>query len=328
MKKGKRKGKRILLAVLCTLAAVIALYAAFCLIAPRLVYPDFYRAAEPKARIPKLWGQFVPQGITRTDAGSLLICGYMPGDAPSRIFRIGADGKPVEILLAREDGSVYDGHAGGLTAAGKYVYISNASKLFVLETAAVEAAKDGDTLQFIGRIPVPCRASFCSSDGTLLYVGEYHADGYETEESHVIRSKDGAYAALAFGYRLDPDAEFGLCPVPEKAFSTPDAVQGFAVLPDGTACLSCSSGLKDSLLRRYDTGGEPDGTFEQDGTAVPLFILDSARAKGDLKMPHMSEDLDYRGGVLLMGFEAGALKFGGGLLPFSVCRIMAIRTDR
>jgi hypothetical protein len=32
----------------------------------------------------------------------------------------------------------------------------------------------------------------------------------------------------------------------------------------------------------------------------------------------MSEDIEYRDGEIYIGFEAGAKKYGAGLLPFSV----------
>ena len=40
-------------------------------------------------------------------------------------------------------------------------------------------------------------------------------------------------------------------------------------------------------------------------------------AIGTLKMPHMSEDIEYRNGSLYIAFESAARKYGAGLLPFS-----------
>ena len=277
--------------------------------------------------------------MTRTSGDDLcMICGYMTDGSPSRIYRIGLDASFTEIRLEREDGSVYSGHAGGMTAFGKYVYISNASKIFVLDAAAVASAQDGDTLRFIGSFEVPCRASFCSSDGAYLYVGEYHADGYETAEDHRVETADGEYQAMVFGYRLDSEGEFGIADTsaPEVAYAVPDIVQGFAVADDGTAALSCSAGLNDSHLLLFDTGGEPDGSFALAASAapdagtsgapsgIPLYILDSRRACGSLKMPHMSEDLEFTNGAFRTLFEAGALKFGAGFIPTSVKHVVSL----
>ena len=50
---------------------------------------------------------------------------------------------------------------------------------------------------------------------------------------------------------------------------------------------------------------------------LPTYILDSKRLAGSVKTPHMSEDIEYRNGEIFIGFEAGAKKYGAGLLPFS-----------
>ena len=318
----KGRGGKVLLTVLIVLLSLIVLYTLFCLIAPHFVYPRFYKTAEKVAVIPDLWSGFIPQGVTETDDGTVLICGYMPGDSASRIYRL-TDKGFVRIDLEREDGSVYDGHAGGMTAYGDFVYISNASKIFVLNAADVLDAKDGDTVRFLGYFEVPCRASFCSFSGHRLYVGDFHADGYETEESHVMTTPDGSeHAAMVFGYDFDADARFGVEEVPSIAHSVCDKVQGFAVAQDGTVFLSCSYGLADSELKLYRMNSDPDASFSHEGAEIPLYYLDGKREKEIVRLPHMSEDIEFRDGKLLIAFEAGAKKYGGGLLPFSVRSVM------
>ena len=306
--------------VLLILAGLILLYALFCLIAPRFVYPGFYRYAERVAVIPDLWSEFIPQGVTTASDGTTLICGYMPGDEASRIYRLGKN--PVRIFLERENGEVYDGHAGGMTAAGRFVYISNASKIFVLNEEDVLNAKDGDVLRFVGHFEVPCRASFCSSSEGMLYVGDFYADGYDTEASHVRMTADGEHRAMVFGYPLSEEEPFGVSEIPREAYSVPEKVQGFAVTPGGSVVLSCSYGLADSELKLYRSDGGPDGVFSHDGEDLPLYVLDSARARETVRIPHMSEDIEYRDGGLLIAFEAGAKKYGGGILPFSIRSVM------
>lgn len=327
----KRNIKKLLLSVLAVVCSMLLLYAVFCMVSTPLFYPQFSQSAEKLHSIPNLWGGFIPQGVTKTeDRDDYLVCGYMSGDNPSRVYRIDADGSETEILLAKEDGSAYTGHAGGLTASGKFVYISNASKIFVLSDEAVRTAKNGDTIAFIGRFAVPCRSSFCASDGKMLYVGEYHADGYETDDSHSIQTTDGqVYQAVVFAYPLDENAEFGVNASlePTMAFAVRDTAQGFAMSSNGEAYLSCSWGLHDAELYRYTTDGEPDGVFRLEDKTIPLYVLDSNRQTGKLTMPHMSEDMDYRDGRLLIAFEAGAFKYGGGLLPFSVRSFVTVDPD-
>ncbi len=316
--------KKYLLIVLIVLAALILLYSLFCLIAPRFFYPDFFGHAEKAASIPYLTEGFIPQGVTTADDGTLLVCGYMPGGKASRIIRTGD--KPVRIFLERENGEVYDGHAGGMTAAGEYIYISNASKIFVLNTADVLNAKDGDSVRFIGHFDVPCRASFCASSNGMLYVGEFHAAGYDTNDSHRFTTADGEYAAMVFGFPLSAEAgRFGVIEEPAFCYAVCDKVQGFTAMPEGYAVLSCSYGLADSELKFYDLKGDPDSTFKNANMDIPLYLLDSKREKSVVRAPHMSEDIEYREGALLIAFEAGAMKYGAGILPFSIRSVMRYR---
>ena len=310
--------KRVLIIIAAALAAVLLIYGVVWLAMGWVVYPQFYSGVRQVHRLPDLWGGFIPQGTTYQN-GTYYVCGYMTGDENSRLYVYSGDSVK-KIILLREDGSDYGGHAGGVTAAGDFIYISNASKLFVLKRAEVDAAGDGDTVKFMGHIEVPCRASFCSSDGKNVYVGEYHAEGYETEDSHIVAASDGEkYAALVFAYALDSAQPLGIAaqPVPSAVYAVCDKVQGFAVDDKNRAVLSCSSGLEPSLLRTYDLAGKADSEFE----GAPLYILDSKRAVSTLKIPHMSEDLEFRDGKLMFSFEAGAKKFGGGILPCSVCSL-------
>ena len=313
--------KRILSVLAIVLIAVLVVYGLAMLLGKQILYPAFCRSAQKGAAIPALSEGFTPQGVSYLD-DCTLICGYYPGSEASRIYMVFGDGTVREILLRRENGDVYTGHAGGLTAAGDYVYISNASKLFVLRTADLRNAASGSYVQFAGNIPVPCRASFCSSDGQYVYVGDYHAEGYETDASHVIKTSGADHAAMVYAYRLDSGEKFGLQTAPSMAFSVRDFVQGFAV-SGTTAVLSCSHGFSSSQLYFYDIG-EPDGTFVRDGKTMPLYILDVSKQKGSLRMPHMSEDVEIRDGKVLVGFESSARKMLAGFIPCSLKNVMAV----
>ncbi len=321
----KRRAKRRALTALIIISAILLLYVGFLFISNPLLYGDFMKKTEKLGRIPDLFGGFIPQGMTAVEGTDVyLICGYTSGDANSRIYRYDADGNIVKILLEYEDGKTYSGHAGGFTAAGEYIYISNASKIFVLRSDDVMNAKSGDTVRFVGRFEVPCRASFCSSDGATLYVGDFHADGYETEADHKIETASGTYEAMVFGYTLSDSGELGVLDTktPSVAFSVCDKVQGFAVIGGETAALSCSWGLSPSELRTYDLSGGADATFAVGEQDVPLYILDKHREKAVVGMPRMSEDIEYRNGALYIAFESAVLKYGAGALPCSVFNVI------
>ena len=315
--------KRILSILAIIIFAILVIYGIAMLVGKQVLYPDFSRLAEKGVRIPALTKGFTPQGVSYLeDEECTLICGYYSGNEASRIYMVYKDGTVKEIPLKRENGEVYTGHAGGLTAAGDYVYISNASKLFVLRTEDLLKAASGEYVTFIGYIPVPCRASFCASDGEFVYVGDYHADGYETDESHRLMTSDGEYQAMVFAYRLDDDLEFGLETVPSEVFAVRDFVQGFAVY-EGNAIMSCSHSFASSNLYSYSIG-DPDGTFDQDGRTIPLYILDSRKQNGRLRMPHMSEDVEIHDGKVLVGFESAAKKMLMGFIPCSLKNVMIL----
>ena len=288
-------------------------------IVTRTIYRDFFSAAGFENRLPGSAEGFVPQGVTATGDGAVrIVCGYMNNDHPSRVYVLrGADNK-IRVDLFSEDGTPYTGHAGGITAAGEYVYISNAHKLFVLRLADLLGADDKAKLSFIGHIEVPVNASYCSSDGKMIYVGEFHAEGYDTDESHRTVTADGTYQAWTVGYRLDPEAPLGVAESyrPAVTYAMRDDVQGFAVLPDGRVALSCSHGYSSSHLFLY----KPEAVKKKSAKSR-IVILDSTCLESEMKMPRMSEDLEYRENRLLMSFESGAMKFGAGLIPGTTKRL-------
>ena len=277
-----------------------------------LNFPDYFAARTEVAALPDLEEGFVPQGITcLTEEGVYLLCGYMDDETASRLYVL-KDGVYTRLSLLHTDGSAYNGHAGGITAAGDYVYISNNKRLYVLDKQSVLGAEDGDALAFLGNVAVPCRASFCSSDGERVYVGEYHKEeNYPTDPSHTLTAPDGSvFRALVFGYTVSPEAPFGiLSETPAAAYSMYDEIQGFAMLPDGIAALSCSDSSSSSGLHFFDCAGEADGEFRLNGAGIPLWYLTEARAVEKIKIPRMSEDIEYRDGGILIIFEAGARKF-------------------
>ena len=212
-----------------------------------------------------------------------------------------------------------------ITSSGDYVYISNASKIFILRLKDVLSTPSGDKLSFIGHFSVPCRSSYCSSDGNYLYVGEYYAPGYNTDESHSLTTLDGkTHNAITFAFPLDKDGKAGTEPV--MVFSTSDKVQGFAAF-SGKVALSVSAGLKESTILFYDGSGV-DSSFSYNGVDIPLIILDSNRLIKKLDAPHMSEDLEYRNGILAVAFEAGAKKYGMGLVPSSERSIRGMEIEK
>ena len=153
------------------IAAVILI---ICVLFKVFLYFGYDRAVTKVCPTPGLDSEFVPQGSGKlTDENTYLFCGYMDNGEPSRIFLV-KDGNVKTVKLQNENGSDYDGHAGGITCAGEFVYISNAAQIFVINKSELLNAEDGGSVKFSGSVEVPCRSSFCSCDGNMRSVLNRH----------------------------------------------------------------------------------------------------------------------------------------------------------
>lgn len=315
----------------CVLAAAVVVYIAIC-VSTGLFYPRFMRGSQKLAAVPGLSDGFIPQGVCYSDSlKAWLVCGYFD-DAPSRIYVVGSDGEVQKSMpLYRENGEEYTGHAGGISACGEHIWVSNQKKAFHLTATAVEEAEDDSPLCFDGYFGVGVNASFTFADDRWFWIGEYHmGDKYKTADANHMTSPDGSeHGAIIYGYHIDASEKYGVSTEgPLIALSVRDIVQGFCVTDSGKYVLSTSSALASSHLYIYDCSEcEADGTIRYGGRDIPLFYLDSTRLVDTVTLPHMSEDLDYHDGMVVVNFEAGAKKYGFGLLPCSVRHIMGFELD-
>lgn len=314
------------------IAAVILVYILVCS-STGIFYHRFMKGSRRIAAIPGLGDGFIPQGFCYSDAvGAWLCCGYLSDGGPSRVYVIGNDGKLLKTLsIKRENGDDYTGHAGGISASGEHVWISNQKKAFHLTAAAINAAEDGGVVSFDGYFGVNVNASFTFSDEDCFWIGEYHSgEKYKTRDENHRTSPDGSeYGAMIYGYARDDSMPYGVDPEkPVIALSVRDIVQGFCVTSSGRYVLSTSAGLASSHLYIYDcTNTQSTDTVTYGGREIPLYYLDSKTAADTVTLPHMSEDLDYHDGMVCIAFEAGAKKYGGGLLPFSIKHFMGYALD-
>lgn len=325
-----RSPKRVVLTVLIAIVAFLLLYTLLCYSTP-IFYSDFMGNSEKLGNIPGLSEGFIPQGLCYSETlDAYLCCGYF-SDSPSRIYVIGKDGNVKSLELQRENGEPYKGHAGGISTSGEHVWISNQKKAFHLTTDVIKNASSGDTVAFDGYFDVGVNASFTFSDEELFWIGEYaNGDSYKTrDENHFVATDGENHSAMIYGYLRDDSKPFGVdTEKPVVALSVRDIVQGFCVTSSGKCVLSTSAGLKNSHLYIYDLSDSETSQYtEYNGEKVPLYFLDSNTLENVVTMPHMSEDLDYEDGMVLVGFEAGAKKYGAGLLPFSLRSFRGYKLD-
>lgn len=260
-----------------------------------------------------LVGKYVVQGLAYSDQEkTYLFCGYMTDKKNSRIY-ITSDGEEVKtLLLQKENGDPYTGHAGGISVSGKRVFISNAGKIFYLSLDTLMNAEDRTSVSFEGEFSVNNRASFTYADETYLLVGEYYdssSKSYATDESHHFEVAGGKkQRAICSAYKIDLSEESGIKEnTPAFILSLPDYAQGIALTSSGKVVVSCSHGISFSALNIYSAPDftKPDATLN----GVPVFYLDDESKEKKVAMPPMSEDIDYAGGQVLVNFESASKKY-------------------
>lgn len=287
------------------------------------IYDAFYSAGELSHLVPGLKQGFIPQGLTYLPGQDwFLIAGYSGNEGTnSVIFAVdAATGEMVrEVRLFNVDGSAYTGHAGGVAATEKNVFISNNEHLYRISLEKLLALPAAADCAFDEAIPVPSRSSYCGYADGVLWVGEFQYTGYLTDASHRYKTEDGRHKAWLIGYKLDPTQANELSPAaltgdtatPDYILTTTERIQGMMV-KDGSIYLSQSYGRRaTSTLLRFENvlATEPRDHVKLNGVQVPLWSLTSTVQTGALMMPPASECLAVRDGKLYVMFETAAEKY-------------------
>ena len=92
-----------------------------------LYFGDFYHEAQKAFPVPGLSSDFVPQGLESFGDG-FLISGYLSRSGRARLYHMDALGGVSSLELYREDGTPLRCHAGGVAAAGDFVYLVGGGK--------------------------------------------------------------------------------------------------------------------------------------------------------------------------------------------------------
>ncbi len=285
-------------------------------IARAIVYSDYLSEKETVCEIPALGDGFVPQGLATAEKGVYLHSGYDGKTHDLRLFWV-TEEETREIIPLDENGKRWEGHGGGIAWAGEFVYVASEEKLIVFSYDDFKNAKDGAKVKSLGTVAVDTAASFCFSDGTFLYVGEfYRAEDYETDPSHHFTTPDGTEnRALMSAYPLHADGSLADV-YPTYSLSIPHQVQGFAT-KDGKIILSRSWGLSSSKLDFYGGMTDSGQTIDVSGKRVPLYYLDSTTFDKNVRLPAFSEGLAIEGDRVLITFESACNKYIVGKLFFA-----------
>lgn len=308
----KKKGKKGRIALCIVGAFVVALGIFLVVWYCGATYPQFTPIARQEFAIPGLSDGVCPQGLCSLPENErgydFAMSGYL-SSGPSRVYLIGESGQDGKYITLAEGGKADTSHFGGVTCSEEYLYVASGKRIARVSLAEALAAEQGGTVE-AAYFDAGLNAAFCQYYGGLLYAGEFYRPGnYETPESHHLETSDGSVNhAVVYAYEVGEEG--ALAAEPLYALSVRDQVQGIAVYEGGIA-LSCSYGLPNSSLWVYenDLGGGADGTFEVNGKAVPLYMLDSSNLKNTIDAPCMSEEIAVRDGRLYILFESASNKY-------------------
>ncbi|EKD84265.1 MAG: hypothetical protein ACD_39C00142G0002 [uncultured bacterium] len=279
---------------------------------------------------------YYPKTDITSQPSQLIVIDSLTGKAIRRFALYLAAGKP------------YTGHAGGITAAGKYLWVASGFKLYgfelqqIIDFVADKGAKT-TTVSLDGLPPsftLPARdlivksvysvdstASYVSFDGEYLWVGDFvkSSDSKYGPVPHHAKNKLDLKTWIA-GYRVDREgmpvaSEKYTFPCDDKSYEghKPDrlifcreSVQGFAISKGFTA-LSVSYGACSSKLAFYKAPVAKNSfkhSFKPEGQSktfsADAWVVDSATHLTTIELPAGSEDLEFDGHVLYVGFEGAS----------------------
>lgn len=310
---------RIILIVLASLIALVVLVLLGAHLITPLRYFNFFRASDTEYKTPGMMDGAVLQGYAYDEAtNTFLHTAYMKDHSASRIYVVdGENTKDVKsIKLVYPDGKAFTGHVGGIAVYKDFVWVAKSDEqtgLWVLSLKEILAAEDGSEIKLTIDTTVDCPPSFCYSDGTYVWVGEFNDDGaYVSDEKHNFEVAGGALnRAIVCGYLIDEGSETGIkSETPDVVMSIPNKVQGMTYI-DGKWVFSTSYGFSTSHLYYYTdvTKDTPDSSIEIDGVAIPVWFCDSENLVHDAQMQPMAEGIVTKDGKVLVSIESASMKY-------------------
>ncbi|CAG7649459.1 hypothetical protein ACFQI7_26540 [Paenibacillus allorhizosphaerae] len=282
----------------------------------------FLEKAKQGPIVPALKQNAVPQGLAYLeDKRWVLVSSYREDGKTSVISVIdAASGKMVKALeLYKNETTPYTGHAGGISASKKHVWISSDKQVYYVDIDDIVKAESGGKVAFKGSVKSDTRASFNGYADGVLWIGEFaHGSDYPTDKSHYMNNReDKEHKAWIEGYKLNPETDLPVIPsdqgqpAPDYILSIPDRVQGMYMMKDHI-WLSQSYGRNNaSTLFRFkqSLAEAPHAKANVGNKEVPVWFLDKKNQKDSMELPPMSEGLYELNGEIHILFESGATKY-------------------
>lgn len=323
-----RKALYTVAAVLCALVLLVFIGARLYF---RIPVRSYYQASEKAFVIPGLADGLVPQGIDYLEKeGLYLVGGYQKSGSPSRIYLVEKQSGKTRgyVALGDGNGSGISPHAGGLAVYGDYLYVAGdePNTVYVYRLRDVLSAGNGEIIRREGALSLKLGADddkmdvafLCFTDEGLI-AGEYYKEPkFPTSDLHIIKTGGGEeYHALAFCFRYDENADFGIDETPFKAYSIPGIVQGMTV-KDGKIWTSRSYAATRSTISCYDLMDSKPVAFRKSADNAgadtgskeyPVYALESSNMVKEFKAPPMSEEIIFVDGKLLTMCESASGKY-------------------
>ncbi len=293
--------------------------------ASKNAYSEFYSAGKPAFIVPGLKEGLVPQGMCYVPSEKYFVISYYLEDKSPSVLAV-VDAKSGKLLksvnLSNEDGTPYNGHAGGVAASDRGIWVMSDGVAHRIQITDLNVAPDLGSVKFTDHFQTPTRASLGNCVDGVLWIGDFYTAGgsYNTDESHHMTAPDGSnHFSWVVGYKLDSSAKNELSPshyrdnfteaTPDYILSIPSKIQGMTRLSSGEFILSESYGRKnDSHLLIYPNvlKTAPAKNVKINDTSVPLWFLDDKVLAKSITAPPMTESIESMGQDIYVLFESGA----------------------
>lgn len=298
MKKGTIILGKVLLFTFCGVLCLLLLLWGGLNVAKHFIYREYYESKTDICVNPGLGDGFICQGIAVSEErGLFFVSGYMTDKSASRVYVTDLENRSRFVTLT-QGGESYTGHVGGVAATEDALYIASDAHIYTVPLQALLNTEAGGAVELGEGTEVNNAASYVSTDGEYLYVGEFH-NGKKYVTEHPYETADGLYHAIVTRYRLDD------LTTPDRVYAVRDKVQGVCFTPDGQILLSTSYGLASSVYYVYRESEASASGLMLDG--APVYYLD--HSEREFTGPAMSEDLEWYDGRVITLTESASNKY-------------------
>ena len=285
------------------------------------IYNEYYSNKAILCEIPDINNGFVPQGLTYSEEEELILqSGYIGGSNHCVIYLTDKDNVTKRLNVANKDGSLYEGHFGGITINGDVVYVCEdhylneretlRGRVYTFSLKTLMSTDHNDKIFIDGYVNVDADGSCISYYEGYLYVGEYYGKGsYETVLDHrIVTPNNDNNTSIVSVYKVDENDKTKFGEYPEYQISLPENVQGIA-LKDDTIVISQSAGIGSSKMGYYSINKTGNLTSSSSGREVPLYYIDSSTKYKEVTMPAMSEGIFIKDNRVHVSFESACNKY-------------------